>query len=112
VSHFVTPPQHFTYSGHKDYTTGVAWSPDGRQIASASGDGTVQIWEAETGKLIRTYRGHHALFSRWPGHIKAGIWFLGAMMMRLCRYGRQQQAIHVLFLRAERRDPEPELVAG
>jgi WD40 repeat protein len=33
-------------------------APDGRYIASASSDGTVQIWEAMTGRLVFTYRGH------------------------------------------------------
>src|SRR5260370_30902795 len=39
VVHFFTPPSHFTYSGHTNYVSGVAWSPDGpdgKRIASAS----------------------------------------------------------------------------
>jgi WD40 repeat protein len=36
----------------------VAWSPDGRRIAAASGDGKVHIWDASTGKTLLTYRGH------------------------------------------------------
>jgi eukaryotic-like serine/threonine-protein kinase len=36
----------------------VAWSPDGSCIASGSWDKTVQVWNALTGKPIRTYRGH------------------------------------------------------
>ncbi len=35
----------------------VAWSPDGTKIASG-GDLTVQVWEAETGIRLLTYRGH------------------------------------------------------
>ncbi len=61
VVHFFTPPSHFTYSGHTNYVSGVAWSPDGpdgKRIASASGDGTVQVWNAQTGSKIYTYRGH------------------------------------------------------
>jgi len=38
----------------------LAWSPDGTRIASASYDGTVQVWEAKTGKLLVTYKGHNA----------------------------------------------------
>src|SRR5579859_4290744 len=58
VAHFVTPPQHFTYSGHSDYISAVAWSPDGKRIASASGDHTAQVWDASNGGHVLTYRGH------------------------------------------------------
>jgi WD40 repeat protein len=58
VVHFFTAPQHLTYSGHSAYVSAVAWSPDGKRIASASGDHTAQVWDAATGKHILTYRGH------------------------------------------------------
>ena len=35
-----------------------AFSPDGRRIASASGDHTIKIWDAETGQEVLTLRGH------------------------------------------------------
>src|SRR5437667_365767 len=54
--HFFTAPNHFTYQGHSDYVSAVAWSPDGTYIASASNDGTVQVWHAFKGKLILTYK--------------------------------------------------------
>jgi len=43
--------------GHKAAIFGIAWSPDGRFLASASADGTVRLWESETGALRRTQRG-------------------------------------------------------
>ena len=36
----------------------LAWSPDSKLIASASGDTTAQVWNALTGKTIYTYKGH------------------------------------------------------
>ncbi len=58
VVHFVSAPNHFTYAGHSDYVSAVAWSPDGKRIASASGDHTVQVWDAANGGHVLTYRGH------------------------------------------------------
>src|SRR6266516_1106572 len=46
------------YRGHTDRVTTVAWSPDGRYIASGSLDKTVQIWNATTGEHSYTYHGH------------------------------------------------------
>ncbi len=33
----------------------VVWSPDGKRIAIANGDGVFQVWEAVTGRLISTH---------------------------------------------------------
>jgi WD40 repeat protein/Flp pilus assembly protein TadD len=38
----------------------VAFSPDGRRLASTDDDGTVKVWEVPTAKLVRTLHGHDA----------------------------------------------------
>ncbi|MFQ6030733.1 MAG: WD40 repeat domain-containing protein, partial [Dehalococcoidia bacterium] len=47
-----------TLSGHSDYVFGVAVSPDGRQVVSASRDGTLKVWDLATGREQRTLTGH------------------------------------------------------
>ena len=47
-----------TYRGHADGLYAVAWSPDGRRIASGGAGTTIQVWDATTGEALFTYRGH------------------------------------------------------
>jgi WD40 repeat protein len=44
--------------GHEDAVNGVAWSPGGRRIATASDDRTARVWDAETGAELAVLHGH------------------------------------------------------
>jgi len=44
--------------GHGGPVRSVAWSPDGRQVATGSHDHTARIWDATTGEVVRTLDGH------------------------------------------------------
>jgi WD40 repeat protein/serine/threonine protein kinase len=44
--------------GHTSGVISVAFSPNGRWIATGSGDRTVRMWNAATGRLERTFTGH------------------------------------------------------
>ncbi len=62
--YILMPKPIYTYHGHghsdQPYHTvnAVAWSPDGKRLASASDDFTVQVWDATTGNNSFTYHGH------------------------------------------------------
>ncbi len=48
-----------TLKGHRGGVRFVAFSPDGTRLTSASGDGTVKVWDVATGREIRSLNGHN-----------------------------------------------------
>ena len=49
--------------GHMAKINSIAFTPDGRQLVSASDDKTIRVWDLASGKTVRTIRGESA-----PGH--------------------------------------------
>lgn len=47
-----------TLAGHTERFSAIAFSPDGKWLASGSEDSTVRIWDAGNGKEITTLKGH------------------------------------------------------
>jgi WD40 repeat protein len=46
--------------GHTLPIVGISFTPDGRQLVSASEDKTIRVWDLATGKTVRTIRGESA----------------------------------------------------
>ena len=58
-SNFLTLPELLGVLTHWNRRVwSVAWSPDGKNIASGSKDKTVKVWNAQTGQCVSTLNGH------------------------------------------------------
>jgi WD40 repeat protein len=53
-----TGAEKWSFRGHTNFATGVAFHPDGRRLASTSADGTVKLWDVTNGLEAITLRGH------------------------------------------------------
>jgi WD40 repeat protein len=53
-----TGPELVVQTGHAGAVSSVAYSPDGRLLASASFDETVKIWDLTRGRELRSLVGH------------------------------------------------------
>ncbi len=99
-----------TLHGHTDIVWSAVFSPDGTRIATASADGSAKIWDATTGKKLRSVKGStygsvwYAAFSpngkllATAGEDKiAYIWnaTTGEEVFRLS--GHTQQVYHIEF---------------
>ncbi|WP_448267427.1 nSTAND1 domain-containing NTPase [Nostoc sp. DSM 114159] len=47
-----------TLKGHTNSVSNIGFSPDGKILASASDDGTVKLWDTDSGREIKTLQGY------------------------------------------------------
>jgi hypothetical protein len=46
------------FEGHYDWVNAITFAPNGDQLASASNDRTVRLWDTTTGQQIQQFHGH------------------------------------------------------
>ena len=49
---------HHTLIAHNGWVYSVSFSPEGQTLASGSDDGTVRLWDVNTGNLLHTLTAH------------------------------------------------------
>lgn len=55
---FAQQPELVIQTGHSMSVLSVAFSPDGKTLASGSADKTIKIWDVANGRAVRTLAGH------------------------------------------------------
>jgi WD40 repeat protein len=63
--------------GHEDEVYSIAWSPEGKTLATGSGDNTIRLWDSKTARMLRTLEGH-------GGDVNTIAWSSDGLMLASC----------------------------
>ena len=74
------PPATHTLQGHSAVVTSVALHPIYTLAASGSEDGTIKLWDYETGDYLRTLRGHTNAITSLEFAPKSGYYLVSSSM--------------------------------
>ena len=105
----ITGSQMAVLFGHVNLVRSVAFSSDGRSLASGSYDTTIKLWDVQTGGIIKTFHGHdyqvHSVsisgdYTRIASGSLGGIICLWDIQTGECLYTTEQEGIvqYVSFL--------------
>ena len=78
----------------------MALSADGRLVASGGEEGTVRLWETDTGRPLATLQGHTGRSGAWRCPPTVGWWPAAASMAR-CGCGRPPPAAALATLQGQ-----------
>lgn len=82
---------------HKEKVRCVAWSPNGRQIATACDDGNVYIWQAFTGILVTTFKKHKKSVRSVAWSHKGDMIASGGRDGTVCLWDVEQRKLDYVF---------------
>ena len=56
-----------TLRGHKEAVYAIAFTADGKQVVTGSGDSSIKVWQADTGTAFKTFGGANGHTGSGPG---------------------------------------------